>query len=243
MVERTVAQKRIGQFLVNLSLLFAFTSNPILTKALVDASCAGNTEICIYLPAIHHPALPVSVKVAYASNLRTGAYAIVGTLINITGKPVYGTNVLAKTYSQLNNPLDTLTGQTVFNATLPDQPNPFRLVGTQVAGGQVDHYDFDISGFSFVSNRIYVSPTVTFDPPIRQGGKVGVLRNTSAYTLTKVIMALLTPDVSPGGLMTSEVVVTLRPGQVMTVTRPIPPTEGPFVWSNAIFVAQGIAMP
>lgn len=205
-------------------------------NARILASCPN--LICLYFPFISRP-MPVVIVEALDSSTRASTYTAVGTVANLTNTPVYNVIIETRLYNASNQLLNTSSRATVFTATLPGQLNPYEI-NTSIRFDQVARKEISITGFSLVSTQTFISPTVTFTPPITQGGVIGEIRNPTTATLTNLRIAVW---YSACNVIEGDIADNVSPGQIITFTRPGCASDQPPVWPQLKFAVQGVAVP
>lgn len=209
----------VGRFIlttVAIGITFAATNASQLgVRALVPADCPSNH--CRYLPFIER-AKPVTVAGLTWTSFRDGSFSAVGTVKNTTrDQPVYNVVVEVSFYIRSGSVLREATiVTTTLPATLPNQSNPF-FASAGPGGESVSDVKASIKSYSLISATTIVSQTLTFTPKPGSTDSLGIVVNTSPYTVTDVIVVLWSPAVNNcKGIVTYNLHGILKPGQSIT---------------------------
>ena len=205
------------------------------------------TAACAYLPLVSNPP-PVRVFESQIYGSRQGDSQMVGDVITTSNRAVYDVQLEFGLYDRSSEPVASAAGETVLEATVPGQLNPFHIVTNfdwTVWTDQVWRYEVAVTGWSLESDREYrpVTTTITRTEELPfQGTWVDVeVRNDETMPLAEVYgtaWSIEQADPSSKRLLST----CLAPGETAAFSEFLWGVQGIEVYSIQA-AAQGVVEP
>ena len=210
-----------------------------------EASNDKNISNYIYFPFISNPE-PIRI-VSHLTCDRGGDLIIDGWIENHTKSTIYSVKLLATMYDQNSESYGPYEIRPAFEATFPDNSNPFVLRTIHGFYCEWDkwNHDIEVDSWSFYSPYEYRPVTVVnveWENAYHWSYFYGTIRNDHEATLHGVKVILISPQIS--GSVTAIYDTVLSPGEeVMFSATIMHPYFGDFNDEAVYVLGQGYLIP